>query len=108
MVPDSHTRKLEAALLRAGAVEVRARYYDGGGHGLEPVTDRKAATIEIADDWLREARRTEPDDFAARREIVIPCVDRNLVIDWSKDVQAFDLMSWQAKDTTQERGFPLA
>jgi len=96
-VPVSHTRELETALCQAGEVEVRARYYEGGGHALEPVTDRRTATIELADDWLHEARRTETDDFAARRKITIPCVAKSLVIDWSKGIHAPDLLRWKAK-----------
>ena len=95
IVPDHHTRELEAALRAAGKVDVRAKYYAGAGHGLEPVTDRKTATIEIADDLLKEARRTAIDDFTAGTKIIIPCVSQKLVFDWSKDVAAPDLMRWE-------------
>ena len=73
-------------------------YYEGGGHGLEPVTDRKTATIEIADDLLRKARRTETDDFAAGTKIIIPCISKNLIFDWSKDPAAPDLIHWEEKE----------
>lgn len=95
-VPDSHSRALAEALRQAGRVEVRSRYYDGAGHGLEPVTDRRAAAIELADDLLQQARRPDTaDDFAAARRIEIPAATRTLVLDWSKESQDHELISWR-------------
>lgn len=97
LVPDAHTREIESALRKAGTVEVRSKYYEGGGHGLEPVTDRQAATIELADDLLRGARHAGADDFAAARRVVIPCVSKQLVLDWSRDVSDVGVMTWEPK-----------
>lgn len=94
-VPDGHSRSLETALHQAGRVEVRSRYYEGAGHGLEPVTDRRTATIELADDLLQHARRGDTlDDFAAARCIAIPAATRTLVLDWSKDSGDHELIRW--------------
>ncbi len=101
IVPDSHTRELEAALRSAGTIEIRVKYYEGAGHSLGPVTDRKTATIEIADELLREARRTAIDDFTAGTKIIIPCVSKDLVLDWSKEVAAADLMCWEARKSRE-------
>lgn len=94
LVADAHTREIESALRAAGQVEVRSRYFEGGGHALEPVTDRKTATIEMADDLLRRSRHAGTDDFAAARKIVVPCVNKQLVLDWSKDISDVGVISW--------------
>ena len=98
-VPDSHTRALEDALRAAGKVQVITKYYPGGGHGLEPVSNRKDATIELADDLLRQARLEGTDDFQAGRRVVIPAVTRQLVLDWSRPVSAPDVMRWEQLTT---------
>jgi len=95
IVPEESTRNLEAALRAAGTIEVRAKYYEGGGHALEPVSDRKSATIALADDLLRGARHEGRDDFAARRKIVIPCITKQFVIDWGKEPSDPELIGWQ-------------
>ncbi len=82
-VSDHHTRQMEQALRKAGK-QVIARYYEGGGHSLEPVTTRQKAAMELADDLLRNARTTDPDDFAAESRVEIPAVTKTYVLDWSK------------------------
>lgn len=95
VVPDNHSRALEDALRKAGRVPLIAKYYEGGGHGLEPITNRKDATIELADDLLRNARLEDDDDFLAGRQVVIPAVTRQFVLDWSKPIAAHDVMRWK-------------
>jgi dienelactone hydrolase len=93
-VPDVHTRNLEAALRRCG-VEVIAKYYEGGGHSLAPATNRRDATVELADGLLREARRDGPTDFDKGSRIVVPCPARTFVVDWSRPPEDPDLISWE-------------
>lgn len=94
-VPDSHTRALEKALRQAGKAPIVAKYFDGGGHALEPVSNRQQATIELADALLRQARLGGTDDFLAGRRVVVPAVTRSLVLDWSRPASAHDVMRWE-------------
>jgi dienelactone hydrolase len=94
-VEDDHTRVLEKALLDAGQTVV-SRYYEGGNHQLGPVTNRRDATVELADNLLRESVNDKAIDFSAETEIRIPCVHKQFVIDWSKPVDAEDLVQWEA------------
>lgn len=98
-VPWEHTRRLEEALRAAGQT-VRARYYEGGGHGLEPVTTRRDATVELADDLLRSARNPAVDDFTAGRRVVIPCATRRFVLDWSRPTRDWTLATWESGPET--------
>jgi dienelactone hydrolase len=93
-VPVSHTRQLEAALREAGK-SVDARYIEGADHALAPVTNRRDATVELADELTRSARREGPSDFAEGTLVRIPCVDRALELDWSKPMEDVDLMQWK-------------
>lgn len=92
-VPDSHSRMLEAALREAGK-SVVAKYYEGGNHALGPVTNRRDATVELADGLLREARNDLQDDFAAGRTVRIACGDSDFVIDWSRRPEDPELARW--------------
>lgn len=96
-VPDSHTRELAAALTKAGHQNMTVKYYPGGGHALEPITTRKDATIELADQLLKNARTAIDDDFLAQRRIVIPAITKNLVLDWSKAIDDATTMCWEKK-----------
>ena len=94
-VEDAHCRMLEQALLDAGQ-QVVARYYEGGNHALGPVTNRRDATLELADDLLRDSVNEKEIDFEVGSEIRIPCETKQFVIDWSKPVDAEDLVRWEA------------
>jgi len=91
---DPHTRALEARL-RALGKTVNARYYEGAGHQLEPVTTRLTTFTERIPDLLRAARTVEQDDFVAGTVVRIPCADRCLVVDWSRDPDDVDLLRWE-------------
>ena len=88
-VSHEHTQALEQAL-RAVGVEVRARYIEGGRHGLDPVTTRRDVTVEMADDLLHTARTDGPTDFEQASRIAIPCETQQFVIDWSKPACRLD------------------
>jgi pimeloyl-ACP methyl ester carboxylesterase len=93
-IPDTHTRLLEKALRENGKT-VRVKYIEGGGHGLEPVTDRKTITVELADDWLKSQVNQRKNDFDLKSRIEIPCVVKKCVIDWSRLPEDSRLISWQ-------------
>lgn len=62
IVPIEQSRLMEAALHKAGK-NVVVRYYPGGDHFLQPVITRAQATIDLADDDLRERELPGPNDF---------------------------------------------
>ena len=96
IVSDNHTRLLEKALREHGKT-VRVKYIEGGGHALQPVTDRKTVTVELADDWLTSMVSHEVNDFDSQSRVEIPCVNRKCVLDWSKPQLESSLISWSDK-----------
>jgi pimeloyl-ACP methyl ester carboxylesterase len=88
-----HSRELERRL-RALGRPVEAVYYEGGGHQLEPISDRLAAFKAMAPRFL--AARVNPDEpeLLAGGRIEIPCAGRTLVVDWSQPAASADLMRW--------------
>jgi len=90
---DEHTRALEFKLKALGK-PVYADYYEGGGHGLEPIITRLETYKKVAPKPLRTLRLSAPDDFARGSVIDLPCADRILRIDWSKQLTSFDLITW--------------
>lgn len=93
-VPDRHTRILEQALKEAGKTVV-AKYYEGGNHALGPVTNRRDATVELADGLIQNARREGEDDFAAGRTVRVSCGDSDFVMDWSRPTWDHELARWE-------------
>ncbi|MFA7160802.1 MAG: prolyl oligopeptidase family serine peptidase [Kiritimatiellia bacterium] len=94
-VPDIHTRMLEKALRESGKT-VRSKYVKGGGHALEPVTDRKTTTIRLAGDWLASLASRGKNDFDLKTKVEIPCATKKCVLDWSKPHEDASLLSWAA------------
>ena len=92
-VADNHTRFLEKVLKEHGKT-VRVKYIEGGGHGLEPVTDRKTVTVELADDWLKTMVNERENDFDLQSRVEIPCITKKCVFDWCKPVSDSTLVSW--------------
>jgi len=94
IVSDIHTRELESALCKEGK-ELRVKYYEGGGHALEPVSDRKTATMENADDLIKNSRNEKSIDFNKKSKVEIQCVRKKFVIDWSKSIDDSGLAAWE-------------
>jgi acetyl esterase/lipase len=94
---DAHTRALEERLVALGK-RVDVRYYPGGGHGLEPVTTRLETFSERIGTVLEESRDAEIGDFEAESTVRIPCGERNLVVDWSREADEVDLLRWEYED----------
>jgi predicted esterase len=93
---DRHTRVLEARL-RALDRPVTARYYEGGGHDLQPATTSFEAFKAMAADPMRDLTTDGKDDFLKKRRVEIPCGNDRLLIDWSKAPTEDGLWSWQAR-----------
>jgi hypothetical protein len=62
------------------------------------MTNRRDATVELADRLLREGRRSGTDDFAAARTIRIPCGADDFVIDWSRPAEDPGLARWERRN----------
>ena len=90
-----HSRRLEARLRELGT-PVEAVYYEGGGHQLEPVSDRIAAFKAMAPRFLPTRTNPAPDppEFVAGGQVTLPCADRTLVIDWSQPPASAALLRW--------------
>jgi dienelactone hydrolase len=88
-----HAIPLEARLRASGKLG-GVRYYEGGDHGLAPVTTRFDTFKETAPRFLNEMVSEQEDDFAAQRIVTIPCADRKLIIDWSRPTGDIGLFQW--------------
>lgn len=96
-VPDDHTRMLQEALRSTGK-DVRVKYYKGAGHMLQPVTDRRSSTVELANDLLQNVHDGKQIDFDAESRICIECVNKKFIIDWSKPPNDHTLIQWEEKE----------
>jgi hypothetical protein len=81
--------------LRREGKQVVSRYVEGGGHMLEPVTTRHAVTKELADEYLRTIRTDGTSVFSRGERVVVPCVSRSFVLDWSREGRDPGLMAWE-------------
>jgi predicted esterase len=90
-----HSRRLEARLRELGT-PVEAVYYEGGGHQLEPVSDRIVAFKAMAPRFLptRTNPASDPPELVAGGQVTLPCADRTLIIDWSQPPASADLLRW--------------
>ena len=95
LVPDEQTRAFERALRDAG-VDVAAKYIDGGGHSLAPVTTRQAVVEEMAHDDLLAAETDGKIDFDTGSRVVLECVERNFILDWGQPFP--DVWRWELRD----------
>ena len=91
---EAHTRRLAEKLTSLGR-NVKVTYYEGGGHGLGPVTDRLETFKQTAPEYLRKATTEGWDDFLEGRAVEIACGERRLVIDWGRDCDSVDLFAWR-------------
>lgn len=92
-VSSDHSSRLEQILLDLGK-PVHAIYYEGGGHQLEPVSNRIAAFKVMAPLFLDSATNTKPPEILHGGRVELPCADRTLVIDWSQPPASADLFRW--------------
>jgi len=93
---DTHTKALEIKLKKLGR-RVVSRYYENGGHNLQPATTRFDAFKSMMSEETLNMKRKYPDDFITGNKVVIPCGDKALHIDWSKKVSDSSTFVW--KDT---------
>lgn len=90
---ETHTKALETQLRKLGKT-VTARYFENGGHSLEPVANRLDTFKEISENILSMSRGY-PDDFILGSKITIPCGEKALHIDWSKPASDASLFRWE-------------
>jgi dipeptidyl aminopeptidase/acylaminoacyl peptidase len=89
----NHTRRMEARLREVGT-PVEAVYYEGGGHQLEPVSDRISAFKAMAPRFLPTVLNPHTPEFVTGETVTLTCADRALVIDWSQPSESAELMRW--------------
>ena len=70
-------------------------YYEGGHHDLSPVITKLDAFQRMVPKFLPTYGNSRPDDFSAASQITIPCGDKTLSIDWSRDARDPQLLSWK-------------
>jgi len=97
-----HTLLLEARLRELGN-PVTAVYYEGGGHQLEPVSNRIDAFKAMAPRFLPTQRNADPPDFLTGAVVTLPCADRTLVIDWSQPPARAALFRWEPGVVTSDQ-----
>jgi predicted esterase len=95
-VPCDHARRLEKKLSELGK-EFDMRYYEGGGHSLEPTISKIASFTQRAEAPMQTAANPEIDDFKAETKVSIDCGAKTLLIDWSQKADSVDLFKWQDK-----------
>lgn len=88
-----HSRRLEAKL-RALGKPVEAIYYQGGGHQLEPISNRLEAFRLMVPRFLPTVEGCGEPEFLTGAKVTIPCAGRTLTIDWSKPSADADLFKW--------------
>lgn len=91
---ERHMVPLVEKLERTGKL-AKITYYEGGGHMLDPVTTRYETFQSTAPEPMRTLENDEIDDFAAQRQIEIPCADQKLIIDWSREPSDPQLLRWE-------------
>lgn len=93
LVVAEHTTRLEKRLSSLGRQHA-VKYYEGGGHGLEPVSSRTDAFKATATEYLRKFHNAADDDFTKESIIHIPCREKTLTIDWSQPESSLNLFKW--------------
>ena len=88
-----HSRKLEHRLRELGK-PVEAIYYEGGGHQLEPVSDRVSAFRAMAPRFLGSRTNPEMPEIVTGGLVKLVCADRTLVIDWNQPPASANLFRW--------------
>ena len=89
-----HTAVVERMMKERGK-PCEVVYYEGGGHALTPAITKIDAYNAMAQKFLGTYENSRTDDFAAGSRICIPCGERTLKIDWSRDVRDPELMVWK-------------
>ena len=92
-VPPEHSQKLEQRLRQLGK-PVDARYIEGAGHQLEPVTTRLDAFKTTVQRYLRSTANENAPDLLSGVRYEIPCSERTLIVDWSKPAEDAALLQW--------------
>jgi dipeptidyl aminopeptidase/acylaminoacyl peptidase len=93
-VPHEHTQKL-VEKLKSQNKQVMVKYYEGGGHGLEPVITKIEAFKAMATDPMNNLTCATEDDFMEGRTIEISCGEKILIIDWSQPTDSIKLFHWK-------------
>jgi len=91
---NQHTEVLVEKLKEMGK-KVFVKYYENGGHGLEPTTTRLDAFKSMITNPAKELKNNNEDDFKKGTIVKIPCGSKTLIIDWSKEIIDNNLFRWE-------------
>ena len=91
---ETHTKALESQLRKHGKT-VTARYYENGGHDLQPAISKLDAFKTMISENILNLSREYPDDFILGSKTIVPCGEKALHIDWSKPVSDTTLFRWE-------------
>lgn len=91
---NQHTEVLVKKLKEMGK-KVVVKYYENGGHRLEPITTRLEAFKSMITNPAKELKNDKEDDFKKGTTVKIPCGSKTLIIDWSKEITDNNLFRWE-------------
>lgn len=92
-VSHEHTARLERRLRELGRF-VDVKYYEGGGHQLEPLSNRLDAFKLTVPKFLPTATNPHEPGILTGVKVELKCADRTLHIDWSKPSADAGLFRW--------------
>lgn len=90
----THSQAVETELKALGK-PCHAVYYEGGNHALTPTTTKLEAFKAMVPLFIDSYENNRIDDFTAGTKITIPCGEKTMYVDWSRDVLDPELMKWE-------------
>ena len=95
IVPHNQHTEILVKKLKEFGKKVFVKYYENGGHGLEPITTRLEAFKSMITNPAKELKNDKEDDFKKGTTVKIPCGSKTLIIDWSKEITNNNLFRWE-------------
>ncbi|HRR95391.1 MAG TPA: prolyl oligopeptidase family serine peptidase [Candidatus Ratteibacteria bacterium] len=91
---NEHTEELVKELKKLGK-NVFVKYYENGGHDLQPTSTRLEAFMCMCKKNIFDFKNENIDDFQKGSIVRIPAGSKTLVIDWSKKISDNNLFFWE-------------
>lgn len=95
VVPHNEHTVIVEKLLKERNKPCEVIYYADGNHQLAPTITRIDAYNHMVAKFIDSYTNSRTDDFTAGSKIVIPCGEKTLSINWSKDVLDPEFMSFK-------------
>lgn len=93
-VPHQHSQRMEQRLSELG-IPVKAVYYPGGAHNLEPTITKLDAFKHLAPEPMSTCRNDRTDDFTTGNTVSVSCADRTLCIDYRTSLDDMKMIRWE-------------